>query len=42
MAQPRKEVTFTFVNPNTPKELEKQFHKILTEKLLSSIKTRHS
>jgi hypothetical protein len=42
MAQPRKEVTFVFVNPNTPKDLERQFHKILTEKLLSSIQTHHS
>ena len=35
MAKQEVQLTFTFVNPNTPKEFEKQFRKILIEKLLA-------
>ena len=35
MAKKEVQLTFTFVNPNTPKEFEKQFRKILIEKLLA-------
>ena len=35
MAKQEVQLTFNFVNPNTPKEFEKQFRKILIEKLLA-------
>lgn len=35
MAKQRIQLTFKFVNPNTAKEFEDQFKKILIEKLLS-------
>ena len=36
MAKQKVQLTFTFVNPNTPEEFEKQFRKILIEKLLAA------
>ena len=36
MAKQEVQLTFTFVNPNTPKEFEKLFRKLLIDKLLSS------
>ena len=35
MAKQEVRLTFTFVNPNTPKEFERQLQKILIDKLLS-------
>lgn len=35
MAKQAVQLTFNFVNPNTPKEFERQLKKILLEKLLS-------
>jgi len=35
MAKQEVQLTFTFVNPNTPKEFERQLQKILIDKLLS-------
>lgn len=35
MAKQAVQLTFTFVNPNTPKEFERQLQKILIDKLLS-------
>ena len=35
MAKHEVQLTFTFVNPNTPKEFERQLQKILIDKLLS-------
>ena len=35
MAKQEVQLTFTFVNPNTPKEFERQLRKILIDKLLS-------
>lgn len=35
MAKKEVKPTYTFVNPNTPKEFEKMLKKILTDKLLS-------
>ena len=35
MAKQEVQLTFTFVNPNTPKEFERQLQKILINKLLS-------
>ena len=37
MAQQRKDLTFTFVNPNTPEAFEKLLQKILLEKLISAL-----
>ena len=34
MAKQEVQLTFTFVNPNTPKEFERQLQKILIDKLL--------
>ena len=38
MAKQKVQLTFTFVNPNTPEEFEKQFQKILIEKLLAAFR----
>lgn len=35
MAKQKLQLTFAFINPNTPEEFEKQFRKILIEKLLT-------
>jgi hypothetical protein len=35
MAKQEVQLAFTFVNPNTPKEFERQLQKILIDKLLS-------
>ena len=35
MAKQEVQLTFTFVNPNTPREFERQLQKILIDKLLS-------
>ena len=35
MAKQEVQLTFTFVNPNTPKVFERQLQKILIDKLLS-------
>ena len=35
MAKQKVQLTFIFVNPNTPEAFEKQFRKILIEKLLA-------
>ena len=35
MATQKVQLTFTFVNPNTPEEFERQLQKILIDKLLS-------
>ena len=35
MAKQAVQLTFNFVNPNTPKEFERQLQKILIDKLLS-------
>lgn len=35
MAKQEVQLTFTFVNPNTPKEFERQLQKILIDKLLA-------
>ncbi len=35
MAKQEVQLTFTFVNPNTPKAFERQLQKILIDKLLS-------
>ena len=36
MARQEVQLTFTFVNPNTPKEFEKLLRRMLIDKLLSS------
>ena len=35
MTKQEVELTFTFVNPNTPEDFERQLRKILIDKLLS-------
>ncbi len=35
MAKQEEQLTFTFVNPNTPKTFEQQLQKILTDKLVA-------
>ncbi len=35
MAKQEKQVAFTFVNPNTTTEFERQFRRILIEKLIA-------